>query len=198
MDNWKFYLAIGGLFINVGILLTVIIYVWKNRSIVKLSQQTLLKLRSNSEASAEAVNLSKKILLEMKTLRGLETSPVIMGFFDREKTENRDRLVFILQNIGEGIATDVTFTFTPELIGENEENVNNLVEFGKHKFVVPPNYQYKMMFGKIRPYLPSEYNEYENLPSEFLLTINCINPITTEALVFSYRLDLKKTTGVCQ
>lgn len=198
MDHWKLYFGVVSLIINFGILLTVVIYVWKNKKIVKLSRQTALKLHSNSEASAESVNISKRMLKETKELRNLETSPILLGFFERESLKDRDRIVFILQNIGNGIATEFKYEFTPDLVGKQEHHVNAIVEFGKSNTIFPPNYQYKMIFGRVNSYLPDEWNNYNNLPSEFLLTINCINILTSEPLTFSYSLDLKKIPGVCQ
>lgn len=198
MEHWKILINSVNLIISIGILITIIIYVYKNKKIVEDSKKTALDLENNAKASNKTLNISKKILGEMEDLRRIQNLPNIVGFFKREVTEKTDRIFFVLQNIGNGIAKDLTFTFTPELTGNDTSEAGNINEMGRNKTLVPSDYQYKMAFARSSEYINHNEPVFEDLPCKFSLTIECVDFVTNKDLKFEYDLNLKTPLGVCQ
>lgn len=98
-----------------GALVALILYVRKTSQIAESSEANTLAIKKTSTASLKAVELSRRILAVMKETRSLLTVPPVIAYFEREEDEKVDHLLFILENVGKGVAKDVKFRFSPEL-----------------------------------------------------------------------------------
>jgi hypothetical protein len=194
----KALVDLGNQLLLVSALVVLIVYVHKTTGIAKSSQRAAQKLKETSAASQQVAELSYKILEEMRRARSLLTAPVIKVFFKREK----GRLFFVLQNVGAGLAKDVRYKFSPELRGEDGENIERIVKLGDGLIdTVPPGYQLKNEFGHVGYYIDNEFDtgeEYNlDMPREFDVKVEYTHAVTGEKISYTYKLDLRVSTGAC-
>src|SRR4051812_17653111 len=109
----KAILLIANLSFTAGALIALILYVRRTSQIVESSKISTDALKKTTAASLKSVELSRQIIKEMKETRSLLTSPLVVAYFERKDEERATYLFFMLENVGEGVATDITYSFSP-------------------------------------------------------------------------------------
>ncbi len=188
----------------IGALYALIRYVIKTAEIAKLSEDSIEDLKQISLISRKAVDLSRDVLSEMKATRTLLTAPLVIAYFERRDGENISNIFFVIENIGNGVAKNISYTFNPELTGhyEDEEDIQRISNLGKYIDSLPPKYQMVNLLGRVGHYidLESEDNEELNsdLPRKFELDLTFQDAITDEIFNDNFLLDLRIPLGRCK
>lgn len=193
------------LFVNqlllMGALIALIHYVSKTSQIAKSSKSSIEELKKTTAASLKSIDLSRQILTEMKEARSLLTAPLVVAYFKREARKEVSYLFFILENIGNGVARDVKYSFSPQLLGHDEESVKRIIELGKAVDSLPPNYRLKNLFGRASFYIDVEAETGEDIntgpPRQFEVTVTFQDAVTFEQHSDKYFLDLRVPIGTC-
>ena len=185
----------------IGALGVLIYYVKKTAEIATLSKSSITDLKKNSEVSKKAVELSKNVLLEMRESRASLMSPRIIAYFERGDEKQSSYLFFIIENIGVGIARNISLSFTPPLIGEDIESVERIIRIGKNIDSLPPNFRMKNLFGRIGRYIDVEDDAFEDLhsdlPRKFEVEVVFEDAATSDHYEYKYPLDLGVPLGNC-
>jgi len=193
------------LFVNwlllTGALIALIQYVRKTSQIARSSKSSIEALKKTTAASLKSIEVSREILMEMKETRSLLTVPLVVAYFKRESSKQVSYLFFILENIGNGVARDVRYSFTPQLLGHDEESVQRIIELGKGVDSLPPNYRLKNLFGRASYYIDVEAETSEDpnpaAPRQFELTVAFQDAVTGDQHSDKYFLDLRIPMGTC-
>lgn len=181
-------------------LVAVIRYVRKTAEIAKSSELSTTELKKTTAASLKSVELSKQVLTEMKETRSLLTAPLVTAYFETVEEERVTYLFFTMENVGKGVATDVKFSFSPELWSHDEEAVERILELGKGVDSLPPNYTLKNHFGRAGYYIDLEDDGTgeeinADAPRRFEVTVDYKDAVTEEPHSEKYLLDLRIPLG---
>jgi hypothetical protein len=195
----KAILLVANQLLLIGALVALVLYVRKTSQIVESSEASTNALKQTTAASLKSVVLSRQILSEMKETRSLLTAPLVVAYFERGADERVAYLFFILENIGRGVARDVTYSFSPEVWSPDEESVERIRDLGKGIDSLPPNYQMKNLLGRVGHYINSEGEPREDMdtPRQFEVTVAFRDALTGEQHSNKYFLDLCVPLGVC-
>jgi hypothetical protein len=197
----KAILLIANQLFLIGALVALILYVRKTAQIAKFSEDSTNALKKTTAASLRSVELSRRILAEMKETRSMLTAPLVIAYFERGGDERVTYLFFILENVGKGVASDIKFSFTPELRSHDAESVERILELGKGVDSLPPNYRLKNLFGRAGHYIDLEDRTGEELnadePRQFEVTVDFKDAVTGEQHSEKYFLDLQVPLGMC-
>lgn len=197
----KALLLIANLSFTAGALIALILYVRRTSQIVESSKISTDALKKTTVASLKSVELSRQVLTEMKETRSLLTAPLVVASFERKEEERATYLLFILENVGKGVATDITYSFSPELWSHDEESVERIIELGKGIDSLPPNYRMENLFGRVGYYIDLEAETDEGLnddaPRQFEVTVAFHDAVTGEPYSDKYFLDLRVPLGTC-
>lgn len=173
----------------------------KTAEIAKLSEESTEDLKKTTVVSRKAVELSQSVLSEMKSTRLLLTAPLVTAYFERRTVDKNSYLFFTVENIGNGVAKNIQYNFSPELEGKDTESIKRIVKLGRNVDSLPPNYQLLNLFGRAGSYidLESEDNEELNtdLPRRFEVTVTFQDAVTDESYSKKYSLDLRVPLGTC-
>jgi hypothetical protein len=197
----KVILLIANLSFMAGALVALILYVRKTSQIAESSKISTDALKKTTEVSLKSVELSRQVLTEMKKTRSLLTAPLVVVYFERGRDEQVTYLFFMLENVGKGVATDITYSFSPELWSHDEESVERIIELGKGVDSLPPNYRMENLFGRAGYYIGLESETDEELnpdaPRQFEVTVAFHDAVTGEPYSDKYFLDLRVPLGTC-
>ncbi len=197
----KAILLILNLSLTAGALVALILYVRRTSHIVESSKISTDALKKTTAASLKSVELSRHVLTEMKETRSLLTAPLVVAYFERKEEEQATYLFFMLENVGKGVATDITYSFSPELWSHDEESAERIIELGKGIDSLPPNYRMKNLFGRAGYYIDLEAETGEEInaddPRQFEVTVAFQDAVTGEAYSDKYFLDLRVPLGTC-
>lgn len=197
----KTVLIILNTFLSSGALIALILYVKKTAEIAKLSEKSTEDLSKTTIVSKKAVELSRNVLLEMVETRKLLTAPLVVSYFERIIVDKNSYIFFVLENIGNGVAKNIKYDFSPQLVGEGKKDIARIIKLGEHIDSLPPKYQMRNLLGRVGHYidLESPNNEEINteLPRKFEVTITYQDAITNEKLINNFFLDLRIPLGNC-
>jgi len=197
----KAILLIANLSFMAGALIALILYVKTTSQIVESSKISTDALKKTTAASLKSVELSSQVLTEMKETRSLLTAPLVVAYFERGGDEQVTYLFFMLENVGKGVATDITYSFSPELRSHDEESAKRIIELGKGIDSLPPNYRMENLFGRAGYYIDLEDETDEELnpdaPHQFEVTVDFHDAVTGEPYSDKYFLDLRVPLGTC-
>lgn len=183
-------------------LVALIRYVRMTSRIAESSELSTAALKKTTAASLKSVELLRQVLAEMKQTRSLLTAPLVTAYFERGGDERVTYLFFVLENVGRGVATNVRFSFSPELRGNDEESVERILELGKGVDSLPPNYRLKNLFGRAGYYIDLDDDGTgedlnDEAPRRFEVTVDFKDAITGERHSEKYLLDLRVPLGRC-
>jgi hypothetical protein len=185
-----------------GALRALIRYVRMTSEIAESSEMSTAALKQTTAADLKSAELSRQILAEMKETRSLLTAPLVTAYFEKGGDERVTYLFFVLENVGRGVATDIRFSFSPELRSHDEESVERILELGKGVDSLPPNYRLKNLLGRAGYYIDLEDDgtgEEINpeAPRRFEVTVDFKDAVTGEPHSEKYLLDLRIPLGSC-
>jgi hypothetical protein len=197
----KAILLIANQLLLVGTLIALILYVRKTSLIAKFSKDSAEALKQTTEASLKSVELSRRVLAEMKESRSLLSAPLVITYFEMEVDEKADYLFFIVENVGKGVARDVRYSFSPELRSHDEESAQRIIELGQGIDSLPPTYRLKNLFGRAGFYIDLEDETGGEIntdaPRKFEVTVAFQDALTGEQRSERYFLDLRIPLGTC-
>jgi hypothetical protein len=126
----------------------------------------------------------------------------VTAYFEKGGDERVTYLFFVLENVGRGVATDIRFSFSPELRSHDEDSVERILELGKGVDSLPPNYRLKNLLGRAGYYIDLEDDgtgEEINpeAPRRFEVTVDFKDAVTGEPHSEKYLLDLRIPLGSC-
>jgi hypothetical protein len=197
----KAILLILNLPLAAGALIALILYVRRTSHIVESSKLSTDALKKTTAASLKSVELSRQVLAEMKETRSLLTAPLLVAYFERKDEGRAGYLFFMLENVGKGVATNITYSFSPELWSHDEESAERIIELGKGIASLPPNYRMVNLFGRAGYYIDLESDTGEEInadaPRQFEVTVAFHDALTGESYSEKYFLDLRVPLGMC-
>lgn len=198
----KAILLIANAVFMAGALRALIRYVRMTSEIAESSEMSTAALKQTTAASLKSAELSRQVLAEMKETRSLLTAPLVSAYFEKGGDERVTYLFFVLENVGRGVATDIRFSFSPELWSHDEESVARILELGKGVDSLPPNYRLKNLLGRAGYYIDLEDDgtgEEINAeaPRRFEVTVDFKDAVTGEPHSEKYLLDLRIPLGSC-
>ena len=197
----KAILLIVNLLFTAGALVALILYVRRTSHIVESSKISTDALKKTTAASLNSVELSRQVLAEMKETRSLLTAPLVVAYFERKEEGRASYLFFMLENVGKGVATDITYSFSPKLRSHDEESAERIIELGKGIASLPPNYRMVNLFGRAGYYIDLEADTGEEINADalrqFEVTVAFHDALTGEPYSEKYFLDLRVPLGKC-
>lgn len=187
---------------SIGALIALILYVRKTAEIATMSEQSTEYLSQTSTINRKGVEISRNVLSEMKETRKLLTAPFVIAYFERKEVNKNSYLYFTVENIGNGLAKNISYTFSPELTAIDNEEARRIIRLGKHIDSLPSNYQMRNLLGRAGNYINLESIDSEEinteLPKNFELDIIFHDAITNERFQDKILLDMRIPLGNCK
>jgi hypothetical protein len=182
-------------------LIALILYVIKTSQIAKSSKASTVALKKTTVTNLKSVELSGQVLLEMEETRSLLTAPLIVAYFEKGGDKQVTYLFFILENIGQGIARNIKYSFSPQLQSHYSEAAERIIKLGQGIDSLPPNYRMRNEFARAGYYIDLESGTGEELntdaPWQFEVTMDYQDAITGKHYSSKYFLDLRVPLGRC-
>lgn len=150
----------------------------------------VIKTWEMASATRKAAEATERSVLEMRETRDQETAPFIIAFFD---VQTEASLIYlVVKNIGHTVATQVKFTFTPELRSSNDNRLLKEVGFIKNGIEsMPPNYEIRTLVDSS----PSYFGNKE-LPLKYNVEIKYYGGIEAKQRTTNQQLDLSANKGI--
>jgi hypothetical protein len=138
-------------------------YTRRTYSIAKYTHETALEAAAMAEITEKSLEISSKILEEMREMRDTQTAPNIFIYFDQMKGESPTKIFLVIKNAGASQARDVRVTFEPELQNDHTYSLKHIRQLTEHIPSLPPGGEIRHAFAftikylNAQPPLPMEY-----------------------------------------
>src|SRR5438128_3120563 len=86
-------------------------YTQRTDSIAQSTYETALEAAEMAKITEESLEISSKILEEMRETRDAQTAPYVFTYFDQMKRKDATKIFLVIKNAGGGLARDVRITF---------------------------------------------------------------------------------------
>jgi hypothetical protein len=130
-------LAVGCL-VSVVTLRYMIAYTRSTFSIAQSAQDTALEAEETAKTTERALDISSKILEEMRETRDAQTAPYVYVYFDQMRGEDAAKIYLVVKNAGKGLARDVRIAFDPELQNDSTFSLEHIQQLTKYIPFLPP------------------------------------------------------------
>lgn len=150
----------------------------------------VVKTWEMASATRKAAEATEKSVIEMRETRDQETAPFVVAYFD---TQSEQGLIYlVIKNIGRTIATQVRFTFTPELQASKDSRRLGEVGFIKNGVEsMPPNYEIRTLVDSAAAYFGKK-----ELPLKYDVKIRYFGGLEPKERSINQPLDLSANKGV--
>lgn len=145
-----------GCLVSLATLCSLIIYTQKTSSIAESTHKTAQEAAAMAKITEEALEISSKILEEMREERDAQTSPYVFAYFDQMEEESATKIFLVIKNAGRGLVRNVRVTFDPELQNDLTYSLKHIQELTKHIPSLPPRGEIRHAFASTIKYFNSE------------------------------------------
>lgn len=140
---------------------------------------TLIALVLYVKKTWDMADSTEKSVNEMKETRDQESAPYVLVYFDFHGHE----MYLIVENVGKGLAKDVSFDFEPSLVNSRGNKISELSLLKDGIGSIPPNY-------KIRHFFDMSFNYFENnLPLKYRVKTSYYGGLKYEKRTTEHILD---------
>lgn len=148
-------LAVGCL-VSLVTLVCIVKYTLRTGSIAKSTHETALEVVATAKITEESLEISSKILAEMRETRDAQTAPYVFVYFDQMRGEDATKIFLVIKNAGRGQARDVRVTFDPELQNDHTYSLEHIQQLIKYIPSLPPGGEIRHAFASTIKYLNLE------------------------------------------
>lgn len=153
-----------------------------------VSNQEILDLNQRQrQVLGEQIALSQKALEE-------HFRPTLVGFLERQSERESIDLVFIIRNIGRGVAEITSVQFPEESTAHDESPWNVLQTLTSEINSLPPGYQFLCPLARAGKYINGSFD----YPISVELTISYRDSVTKSEYQNTFCLNLAAPTGLCR
>jgi hypothetical protein len=144
-------------------LIYVIKYTRRTYSIADSTGEAAREALETARITNESVEISSKMLEEMRETRDAQIAPYVFAYFDQVKGESSTKIFLVVKNAGGGQASDVRVTFDPELQNDNTYSLKHIKQLTKYIPSLPPGgeirhaFAFTIKYFNTEPPLPMKY-----------------------------------------
>jgi hypothetical protein len=131
-------------------------YTRRTGSIAQSTYDTALEAAKMAKITEESLEISSKILEEMRETRDAQTAPYIFTYFDQMKGKDATKIFLVIKNAGKGLARDVRVTFDPELQNDQTYSLKHIKQLTRHIPSLPPGKEIRHAFAFTIKYFNAE------------------------------------------
>lgn len=141
----------------------VIKYTRRTYSIARSTRETAMEAAATARITEESLEISSKVLEEMRETRDAQTAPYVFAYFDQIKAEDSAKIYLMIKNAGAGQARDVRVRFDPELQNGGTYSLKHIRQLTEHIPSLPPGKEIRHAFAltvtyfQAQPQLPMKY-----------------------------------------
>jgi hypothetical protein len=138
-------------------------YTQRTDSIAQSTYETALEAAEMAKITEESLEISSKILEEMRETRDAQTAPYVFTYFDQMKGQDSTKIFLVIKNAGGGLARDVRVTLDPELQNDGTYSLKHIKQLTEHIPSLPPGKEIRHAFAltikyfNAKPSLPMSY-----------------------------------------
>jgi hypothetical protein len=144
-------------------LIYVIKYTRRTYSIAASTGEAAREAAETARITNESVEISSKMLEEMRETRDAQIAPYVFAYFDQVKGESSTKIFLVVKNAGGGQARDVRVTFDPELQNDDTYSLKHIKQLTKYIPSLPPGgeirhaFAFTIKYFNAEPPLPMKY-----------------------------------------
>ena len=131
-------------------------YTQRTDSIAQSTYETALEAAEMAKITEESLEISAKILEEMRETRDAQTAPYVFTYFDQVKGQDATKIFLVVKNMGKSMARDVRVTFDPELQNDQTFSLKHIRQLTKHIPSLPPGGEIRHAFDFTIKYFNAE------------------------------------------
>lgn len=181
-----------GCIVNLLTLVFVSIYTRKTYSIAQTTNETAAEAAKTAKITEQALEVSSRMLEEMRETRDAQTAPYVFAYFDQVKGESPTKIFLVIKNAGATTARDVRIKFDPELQNDQTYSLKHIRRLTGHIPSLPPG-------GKIRhafAFTVKYFNADQPLPMRYKVRATFYGGVKTDERVVEHVISLDSFVGL--
>ncbi len=197
METFKIIFLLLNAAVQVGLVILLAVAVRRNRENVEEAGKTNLmnqKILELSQRQREI--LSDQIVLSQKVIEE-HFRPTLVAFLERQSERNGNDLVFILRNVGKGVAKEIIFRTSEDLTTTLGSPWVTLFEILPEIDSLNPGHQLLFPLERAGTFVRSN-DEYFEYSLRIELIVNYCDQIAGTEYEESFELNLAAPTGLCR
>lgn len=170
----------------------VIKYTRRTYSIARSTRETALEAAAMAKVTEESLEISSKVLEEMRETRDAQTAPYVFAYFDQIEGEDPTKIFLVIKNAGTGQARDVQVTFDPELQNGGTYSLKHIRQLTEHIPSLPPGKEIRHAFALTVKY----FNAQPQLPMKYRVRITFYGGVKKDERVVEQVISLDSFLGL--
>ena len=185
-------------FLIIGCLINLItfVFLWnytnKTYRISQLTAEIASEAAKMTKITEESIDLSAKVLVEMRETRDVGVSPFIFVYFDQMKDASATKIFLVVQNAGAGMARDIRIKFNPELQSDESYSLSHIHKLFDNIPTLPPGKEIRHAFA----FTPAYFNASPSLPKEYQVHISYKGGLTQTERILNQIISLDFFEGL--